>query len=205
MLADSKVKGNKGYNKILGDVFEAYVAAVIKSDFEHGFAIAEKWLTGLWIPKLKEATRNDRFSNIQSNGGPSHSTDTHPLEVYNPTAKADLQKRIFASQDVKLSYEQYQDSVELKGAQLGQNRHFVALYLTGYGYDKKLLGKGEGKNKVEAGNRAAQQAMFGEARGIVEECEEKLKVIKEENARRKAERERERSERERSERSAETS
>lgn len=189
MLGDAKAKGNKGFNKVLGDVFEAYVAAIVKSDLENGFAIVEKWLTALWAPKLEEAVKNDRLSSSQSNGNLTQTSTANPLEVYNPTAKADLQKRIFATQDVKLSYEKYQDSVELKGAELGQNKHFVALYLTGYGYERKLLGKGEGKNKVEAGNWAAQQAMYGEARSIVEECEGKLKVIREENARKKALRE----------------
>ena len=84
-------------------------------------------------------------------------------------------------------YERYKDTVELKGDQLGQNRHFIALYLTGYGYDKKLLGKGEGKNKVEAGNWAATEAMHGECKGLVEECEENLRVLREQKAKEKEE------------------
>jgi ribonuclease-3 len=61
----------------------------------------------------------------------------------------------------------------------GQNRHFIAVHLTGYGYEKKLLGQGEGKNKVEAGNWAAIEAMYGESKAIVDECEQKLIVMKE--------------------------
>ena len=71
----------------------------------------------------------------------------------------------------KLFYETYQDSIELKGDKLGQTRHFIAVYLTGYGYEKKLLGKGEGKNKVEAGNWAAIEAMYGDSKDLVDECE----------------------------------
>jgi ribonuclease III len=186
MLEDTKAKGNKGFNKVLGDVFEAYVAAVIKSDPENGFATAEKWLTTLWMPKLDEATKHDRIFSSRYNEDSTNSPVVGALKVYNPNAKADLQKRIFGGQDTKLSYEKYRDSVELKGAQLGQNRHFIALYLTGYGYERKLLGKGEGANKVEAGNWAAQQAMFGEAKSIVDECEEKLKLRKEESAKKRS-------------------
>ena len=167
IVEEGKLKGNKGFNKVLGDVFEAYLAAVILSDVEDGFAIAEKWLTALWAPKLLDAMKNDRYNAP----APIHSspTDADPLKTYNPAAKADLQKRILGPPGVKLLYETYKDSIELKGDQIGQNRHFIALYLSGHGYERKLLGKGEGKNKVEAGNWAATEAMYGECKGLVEE------------------------------------
>jgi ribonuclease-3 len=183
MLRDAKDRGNKGLNKILGDVFEAYIAAIVLSDAENGFARAEAWLTALWAPKLVEAAASQKYSN------PSlalQSDDTSdPRTTYSPTARADLQKRIQAY-DAKLVYAPYKASVELKGDLLGQNKHFIAVHLTGYGYEKKLLGQGEGKNKVEAGNWAAIEAMHGESKAIVDECEQKLNVMKE---RKKQERE----------------
>jgi ribonuclease-3 len=114
--------------------------------------------------------------------------EADPKTEYSPTAKADLQQRI-QGYDAKLVYAPYKASVELKGDQLGQNRHFIALHLTGYGYENKLLGKGEGKNKVEAGNWAAIEAMHGENKAIVEDCEQKLAVIKETKKKEKAEKE----------------
>jgi ribonuclease-3 len=183
MLRDAKDRGNKGLNKILGDVFEAYIAAIVLSDAENGFTRAEAWLTALWAPKLVEVAASQKYSN------PSlalHNSDTvDPQTTYSPTAKADLQKRIQAY-DAKLVYAPYKASVELKGDLLGQNKHFIAVHLTGYGYEKKLLGKGEGKNKVEAGNWAAVEAMHGENKTIVDECEKKLTETKE---RKKQERE----------------
>ena len=183
MLQDSKDRGNKGFNKVLGDVFEAYIAAVVLSDHENGFAVVEKWMTTLWAPKLHEAAQIDRF--YTRDLSLSTDKDADPLKVYNPAAKAELQKRI-AGRDVKLDYEPYRATVELKGHQLGQNKHFIALYLTGYGHTRKLLGKGEGKNKVEAGNVAATEAMYGECKLLVEECE---KVLSEIRAQKKAEKE----------------
>lgn len=186
MLRDAKDRGNKGLNKILGDVFEAYIAAIVLSDPEQGFARAEAWLTALWAPKLIEAAASQKFSN------PSLALQTpegsHPRATYSPTGKADLQRKIQAY-DAKLTYSPYKDSVELKGDQLGQNRHFIAVYLTGYGYENKLLGKGEGKNKVEAGNWAAVEAVNGECRGIVEECGKKLADMKEKKRQEKEARE----------------
>lgn len=184
MLEDGRKKfaGNKGFNKVLGDVFEAYVAAVVLDGNDEGaVGVVEKWLTALWAPKLVEAARNDRSYAYNPELILTHDADTaDPLKIYNPTAKAELQKRLQPSRDVKLSYETYKDSVELKGDQLGQNRHFIALYLTGYGYERIVLGMGEGKNKVEAGNWAATEAMHGKCKNLVEECEAKLAVIQEE-------------------------
>lgn len=184
MVEDAMVRksGNKGFNKVMGDVFEAYVAAVILSDVEHGFAVGEKWLTALWAPKLlKDAPT------IPGELVTNSSAD--PLTTYNPEAKAQLQKRILSSADVKLEYDRYQDSIELKGAQLGQNKHFIAVYLTGYGQVRKLLGRGEGRNKVEAGNWAAQRAMFGESKGVVDECEKLMLAAKEKRKKEREERE----------------
>ncbi|KAI6802667.1 hypothetical protein KC361_g1097 [Hortaea werneckii] len=186
MQHDSKERGNKGFNKVLGDVFEAYIAAVILSSPDEGFAIAEKWMQSLWAPRLLEAAEKERYYTpgltLEHADGEGSETGPDPLKIYNPTAKADLQKKIVGAR-VKLDYQPYRDSVELKGDQLGQNRHYIAVYLTGYGYERKLLGRGEGKNKVEAGNWAAQEAMFGPEREVVRKCEEELKVAREEKKR----------------------
>lgn len=171
---EAQDRGNKGFNKILGDCFEAYVAAAILADDEHGFAVVEKWLTALWTPKLLEgmkAHKHETLSLIQD-------TSIDPSKVYSPTAKASLQRMLF-SDEAKLEYQPYRESEELKGAQLGQNRHYIAVYLTGYGYSRKLLGKGEGKNRVEAGNWAAIQAMHGEHKDLVEDCAQQLTAQRE--------------------------
>lgn len=173
-------KGNKGINKVHGDVFEAYVGALILGDEDNGFAVAEKWLTQLWAPKLLAQVKADRgLINMIYTGDETTETDEAKRTRYNPTAKAELQKLILG-RDSKLEYKEDRPTVELKGAQLGQNRHFIALYLTGYGFEKRLVGKGEGGNKVEAGNWAATEAMYGEAKAVVAECAEKLRVIREE-------------------------
>lgn len=185
MKYDAGQRGNKGINKVLGDVFEAYIAAIVLSDDDEakGQATAEKWCAALWEPTLQNAIKSDHsykpdFSSTENDGD--------PRKKFNPEAKVLLQKRILGGglNAPKLSYEPYKDSVELKGNKLGQNRHYIALYLTGYGYERKLLGKGEGKNKVEAGNWAAIEAMHGDAKDIVDECE---RVLKEEKQKRLAE------------------
>lgn len=183
MIEDARNRGNKGLNKVLGDVFEAYIAAIILSDPEDGFAVAEKWLTALWAPKVLNAVNLYHTLPVALVEGDA----ADPLEAYNPTAKADLQRKILGN-DVKLEYEPYRASVELKGDQIGQNRHYIAVYLTGYGHTRKLLGSGEGKNKVEAGNWAATQAIHGKSKALVIECEEKMRESREAKKKRDAER-----------------
>ena len=182
MIDDAERRGNKGLNKVLGDVFEAYIAAIVLSDPEHGFARAETWLTALWTPKLLRAAKDYRHAT------PALQTDATatPLTTYSPTARSDLQRRLL-DRDVKLAYEISKPSVELKGDRLGQNRHFLALYLTGYGYERKFLGEGEGGNKVEAANWAAIRAMHGEQRVVVDECAAELDKRREERKKRKEE------------------
>ena len=180
MIEDNKFKGNKGWQKILGDVFEAYVAAAVLSDPEHGWAVVEKWMTALWAPKLVEAAKHNL--NYAAAMSVQTASGADPAKVYNPAAKAELQKRI-AGAGVKLEYERYKDTLELKGDALGQSRSFMAVYYTGGSHVKKMLGKGEGKNKVEAGNWAAMEAMHGECKGFVVECEVALAKTREERKR----------------------
>ncbi|KAI5212491.1 hypothetical protein AUEXF2481DRAFT_80308 [Aureobasidium subglaciale EXF-2481] len=151
----------KASGKILADVFEAYVAAVILSDPVDGFKRAETWLTELWAPILLR-----EFGPISSDGGAT-------FNEYNQNAKQELQQRI-VGRDVKLEYLENRPMEQTKHIQ----RYFVSLFLTGWGYEKQLLGSGEGQNKVEAGNRAAMDAMV-KSKDIVEEATNKLSALRE--------------------------
>lgn len=208
LLRDSHGRGNKGYNKIVGDVFEAYVAAVVLSDFEgRGFERAEGWCRDLWEAKLERAKKEDRsllppplsarrpFDEAKDEEKEETDDNTRLRTTYDPNAKATLQKRIYHQPLIRLFYETDRPTIELKGDQKGQNVHFIALYVeeeasattTDENISKKtLLAKGQGKNKVEAGNWAAVEAMYGPMRQRVEELEGR---VREEKARRARERE----------------
>lgn len=220
LVRDSHGRGNKGYNKIVGDVFEAYVAAVVLSDFEgRGFEKAEGWCRDLWEAKLERAKKEDRSllpppppppTLAAAAGDEAKDEDAkeeeaaddniHLRTTYDPNAKATLQKRIYHQPLIRLFYETDRPTIELKGDQKGQNVHFIALYVeeeasaSASAADEKLhgtkrrylLAKGQGKNKVEAGNWAAVEAMYGPMRQRVEELEAR---VREEKARRARERE----------------
>lgn len=127
--------------KIKGDVFEAYVAAVILSNPDDGFQRVEAWLQELWSPKLAEAQPTTRHC----------------------FPKQELAKRVMR-QGVKIEYTEERPSVSLGG---GLDKFFVGAYLTGWGWKNQHLGSGEGQSKTEAGNNAASQAL--ENRPLIDE------------------------------------
>lgn len=124
---------SKAWDKVVADVFEAYVAGVVLSDPENGFSTAEQWLTELWAPQVlgfKEAV------------------------VENPKAKDDIQ-RLIQVRGVKLDYREERAMVHENGVQ----RYFIGLYFTGWGYEDEWLGSGEGRNKAQAAVYAAMDAL----------------------------------------------
>ncbi|KAJ6188924.1 hypothetical protein N7519_003832 [Penicillium mononematosum] len=125
---------SKRWTKTKGDVFEAYVAAVILSNPVSGYELAEHWLSGLWVPILK---------NLGHQKGELRSKEA-------------LAKKIMGK-NVKLEYIEERPSIQQKG---GTQTFFVALFLTGWGWDKRFLGSGQGLSKAAAGDEAAKKALL---------------------------------------------
>lgn len=124
----------KRWIKTKGDIFEAYVAAVILSDPMDGYRNAERWLTGLWLPKLVDL-------GLQK-------SDLH--------SKEELAKLVMAK-GIKLEYVEEKSAMQPKGT--GSQTFFIGVYLTGWGWEKKHLGSGQGPSKNAAGDRAAKSAL----------------------------------------------
>ncbi|OQE34358.1 hypothetical protein PENCOP_c019G00650 [Penicillium coprophilum] len=125
---------SKRWTKTKGDVFEAYVAAVILSDPVRGYEVAKHWLAGLWVPILK---------NLGHQKGELR-------------CKEALAKKIMGK-NVKLEYLEERPSIQQKG---GTQTFFVALYLTGWGWNKRFLGSGQGLSKAAAGDEAAKKTLL---------------------------------------------
>lgn len=139
----------KAQEKILGDVFEAYVAAVIQGDPVDGFKIAEDWLTQLWAPMLLE---------IMGKGGGE-------ADVVQVDAKTQLAGRV-TTKEVRLEYREERPMVLTKDS---VQQHFIAVYLIKPGQNPLKLGVGTGVGKTEAGMHAALNAMKSNA-SIIEEA-----------------------------------
>ena len=130
----SHKENGKLWIKTMGDIFEAYVAAIVLADTEHGFQVAENWLADLWAPKL-----------LQQNVSTKWCRD----------AKPELARRIMGK-NIKVSYT---DEGEPETSNDGKRYFLVGVYLTGWGWSNQHLGSGRGLNKVEAGTNAAVAAL----------------------------------------------
>jgi ribonuclease-3 len=124
----------KIWTKTMGDIFEAYVAAVILSDPSNGFSKVEAWMTELW-----ELTLSNRDE-----------------DTLNRNAKAQLGAKIMGK-GVKIVYRDEREPEMIKKE--GKILFHIGAYISGWGYQDAHLGSGKGWNKTEAGNRAAAQAL----------------------------------------------
>jgi ribonuclease-3 len=123
----------KRWLKIRGDVFEAYVAAVILSSPDHGFDMVEQWLRELWLPRLSQVQPVQRVLRY----------------------KEQLAKKVMGK-GIKLRYVEEQAVKQLDG---GMQTYYIGVYLTGWGWQDQHLGSGSGLNKATAGDEAANRAL----------------------------------------------
>lgn len=135
-----KKEGKKLWIKTMGDIFEAYVAAVILSSPESGFQTAEAWLTTLWEYELSKEQRTSKV-------------DT---QIHKSNAKNDLAKAI-GGRGVKFEYKDQGEPETIK--KLGKIIFHVGVYLTGWGWKDQRLGGGSALSKQEAGAEAAADAL----------------------------------------------
>ncbi|KAF4344041.1 ribonuclease III [Fusarium beomiforme] len=160
--------------KIQGDVFEAYVGAVVKSDPQHGSANAVAWLKALWARTIKdqikqaeqhqkEATKTQEFSIQTSSIIPSAEQDitqgsTPPTAK--PTGPRSNKERLanaIVVKGIKLRYEDM--PCKKKDKNLNLPLFAIGVYLDGWGESGKLLGCGTALGKKEAGDKAAKDAL----------------------------------------------
>ncbi|KAI9782229.1 MAG: hypothetical protein M1839_005343 [Geoglossum umbratile] len=124
----------KSWTKTLGDVFEAYVAAIVLSSPETGFSEAEAWLSSLWEEKLAE------LDGVE----------------FNPQAKVELMRKLMGK-GIRIEFREEREPKVLKKE--GKSKFFIGAYLTGWGWENQHLGSGVGLSKGEAGVRAAMRAL----------------------------------------------
>lgn len=121
--------------KIKGDIFEAYVAAVVLSSSD-GADIAKQWLLQLWEPKMRAAA----------------ATTINPSKKN----KEQLAKQILMK-GVKINYVDEKAPVIHYGQ--GKEEYFIGVYFTGLDWENQYLGSGKGSSRNEAGQVAAANAL----------------------------------------------
>ncbi|KAK4226627.1 ribonuclease III domain-containing protein [Podospora fimiseda] len=144
---DGRVNGSsaseKKREKALGDIFEAYVGALIRSDAANGYKIAVDWLKCLWGPVLK-----DFIEGYEKGQG----RDLAHEEI---SAKTRLEQMIVVP-GVKIEYRDLSTKKDKGSSNL---IYTVGCFMNRLGEEALQLGWGSGRNKKEAGQKAAIMAM----------------------------------------------
>lgn len=135
----------KQWTKVLADIFEAYIAALILSDPANGFQTVESWLAALWAPKIREWDSSLGQGMAKSNE--------------KKDAKAELARLIVqgSAGDQRIEYREIRPMEHTK--ETNMTRFFMGAFYSGCGYQDHLLGRGEGRSKGVAGIEAAKDAL----------------------------------------------
>jgi ribonuclease III len=135
--------------KVWGDIFEAYVAAIILSDPVDGLPRTISWLKALWAASLERQLRQL----AQSKAQPLQS-DASKL-IQEKTMKERLAEALLVP-GIKISYEARDKMKTDRDHKL--SLFTVDAFLIGWG-ERTFLGSGTARGKGEAGNKAAQMAL----------------------------------------------
>lgn len=145
--------------KVLGDVFESYVAAAILGDSE-GLSRVSSWVKSLWSTTLATEIRNE----FRAQPNPSRDSSNKDVSSGDSQtiARQDLNPKVVLSQvvgakGVKISYNDVGEPKKDKHTKLPW--YTVAVLFDGFGEKKLQLGIGSAISKKEAGANAARAAL----------------------------------------------
>ncbi|KAF4984674.1 hypothetical protein FZEAL_190 [Fusarium zealandicum] len=145
--------------KIQGDVFEAYVGAVVRSDPVNGRANVVTWLKALWGRTIKDQIK--QAEKIHEASALRVQEDKSAEGALATPAKEKTPKERLAHmlviKGIKIRYEDM--PCHKKDKNLGLPLYAIGAYLDGWGETNKLLGIGTALKKTEAGAKAANAAM----------------------------------------------
>ncbi|RKF81531.1 Ribonuclease 3 [Golovinomyces cichoracearum] len=169
--------------KVLGDVFEAYVAAVVLSDPIDGVGRVSQWLKDLWSMTIAEIIIREEKSELKNvshlwhlrgNLSPEKVAEAFNNRPIQLNAKEQLQKLI-GGKHAKLSYKEV--SPPVKDPQTKLPVFSMGVFLDGWGEKNKQLGTGQANGKKEAGLKAAAAAL--ENKILIKKYSEQKTALKE--------------------------
>jgi ribonuclease-3 len=148
--------------KILGDIFEAYVAAVVLSDPKDGVVRVSEWLKGLWGMTIRKEILTEERSGVKMDSPLWRLRgDAAPIEIISSEPKMlsakDQLVRTIGAKGVKITYRDAAPQKKDKNSRL--LLFTVGVYLDGWGEKDKQLGFGAANGKKEAGMKAAEMAL----------------------------------------------
>lgn len=176
-------------SKILGDVFEAHVAAIILSDPTSGVANAASWLKAVWSKTISQQIKKNK---CQAKSAPIIAPTMSSLiadgKSHDPAGQVQPSKQLSSKEKlsgdlalheprVSIEYRSLDDGRPQKKDPLTKLKLFTqGAFLVGYG-ETVQLGSGTDKNKKEANEKAALNAL--ENKKLMNLYREKKRVIQE--------------------------
>ncbi|KAJ4136036.1 hypothetical protein NW768_003644 [Fusarium equiseti] len=160
-------RNNREVIKLQGDVFEAYVGAVVKSH-PQGNADAVAWLKMLWGRTIKDQVkRAERHQEMIARAQPIvqqlSTTEGHPSQreiKKEPLTEQNAKGRLSAAiavPGIKIRYEDM--ACKKKDKDTGLPLYAIGIFLDGWGETNRCLAHGVAKRKIDAGAKAAMQAL----------------------------------------------
>ncbi|PHH53917.1 Ribonuclease 3 [Ceratocystis fimbriata CBS 114723] len=138
--------------KVQGDMFEAFVAAVVLSSPEYGVARVSEWLKLLWARTLGKQLRDL--------GKSTTGTGAQELGEGGMDTKLGAKTRLANHIQVPGVLLEYRDmACKKKDRDTNLPLYSVGLFLTGWGEKEKMIGMATALSKKEAGQKAALQAL----------------------------------------------
>ncbi|KAL1902170.1 hypothetical protein Cpir12675_000070 [Ceratocystis pirilliformis] len=138
--------------KVQGDMFEAFVAAVVLSSPEYGVARVSEWLKLLWARTLGKQLRDL--------GRSTTGTGAQELGEGGMDTKLGAKTRLANHIQVPGVLLEYRDmACKKKDRDTNLPLYSMGLFLTGWGEKEKMIGMATALSKKEAGQKAALQAL----------------------------------------------
>jgi ribonuclease III len=150
--------------KVLGDVFEAYVAAAILGDAD-GLSRVATWLKALWSTTISQEIHDECKAPPARSCQAEDGTKGSDQEV-NPKV---ILKKMIGARGVKIVYNDVGEPTKQKSS--GLPLFTVGVFLDGFGETNLQLGQGSALSKKEAGAKAAQNAL--ENKKLIKKFEQK--------------------------------
>lgn len=160
---------DKDLLKTQGDMFEAFIAALILSDAQNGLANTASWLKALWGRTIREQIQDNE--RLAERSLPSGIKVAHSAPGSGNLNAKDKLRACIGAKGVSIRYEDIPGITKDKS--LGLPLYTVGVYLDGWGEKNVLLGKGTALKKKEAGHRAAAMALEDTAMMGVYEAKKK--------------------------------
>jgi len=148
--------------KIQGDIFEAYIGAVILSDPVNGVSRCSEWLKSLWGMTLaKDIRAQEQAGKVDSPMWRLRGTE-EPIQLVATKSEMvipsrDRLKSLIGVKGINLSYKDVGPERKDKNNKLPI--FTVGVYLDGWGEKDKQLGFGSAHGKKEAAAKAADMAL----------------------------------------------